>query len=114
MGDAETLAARAAEARRRQLCRQKVRDRKAYELRLRLGSPPPVRGRKHEPVQTELYLEELFEHPDTTDMTTQTDLFIDRPKSPFYYPAKTGIDASTQIYPGDVRPYTYIQPLITF
>lgn len=35
-------------------------------------------------------------------MCTQTDLFLERPVSPFYVPAKTGADVETQIYPGDV------------
>lgn len=38
-------------------------------------------------------------------MCTQTDLFVERPVSPFYVPAKTGADVETQIYPGDVSPY---------
>ncbi|XP_044743484.1 uncharacterized protein LOC123305746 isoform X2 [Chrysoperla carnea] len=112
-GDEETLAARAAEARRRQMCRQKAKDRKAYGVRLRLGSPPPIKGRKHEPVQTELYLEEIMDHPPVSDTTTQTDLFLERPKSPFYYPAKVGIDAATQIYPGDLFDFDIeVQPIL--
>lgn len=69
---------------------------------MRLGTPPPVQGRKHERVQTENYLEEIFVHPPVAEICTQTDLFLERPVSPFYVPAKTGADASTQIYPGDV------------
>lgn len=70
---------------------------------LRLGSPPPVSGRRHEPVQTDLYLEEIWNDPPGVDTCTQTDLFLDRPVSPFYVPMKSGIDVQTQIYPGDVR-----------
>lgn len=36
------------------------------------------------------------------DVGVQTDLFMDRPSTPLYVPAKTGADAATQIYPGDV------------
>lgn len=71
-------------------------------MRLRLMSPPPVAGRKHEKIQTEQYLEELFGKPEEMDTSTQTDLMYDRPQSPFYVPVKTGIDVETQIYPGDV------------
>ncbi|KAJ8985578.1 hypothetical protein NQ317_011542 [Molorchus minor] len=63
-GDGESAAARAAEAKRRAMAR--VRARKQQEAkanRLRLGSPPLVPGRKHERVQTELYLEELWIYP---------------------------------------------------
>lgn len=59
-------------------------------------------GRRHENVQTEIYLEELFVTPPVSDVCTQTDLFVERPISPFYVPAKTGADVETQIYPGDV------------
>lgn len=47
--------------------------------------------------------------PPAVDMYTQTDLFLDRPRSPFYVPAKTGIDAETQIYPGDVSLSSFAQ-----
>lgn len=85
-----------------------------------MGSPPPVAGkspdffplnciinntclgRRHETIQTETYLEELYVNPPVEDMCTQTDLFVERPVSPFYVPAKTGADVETQIYPGDV------------
>lgn len=36
------------------------------------------------------------------EVGVQTDLFVDRPATPVYVPAKTGADAFTQIYPGDV------------
>lgn len=63
-------------------------------------------GRKHQPVQTELYLEEIFNDPPSSDICTQTELFLERPISPYYVPAKVGMDAETQIYPGDVSPAT--------
>lgn len=101
-GDGESAAARAAEARRRAAARRKAKSQQIKPSHLRLGSPPPVQGRKHERIQTENYLEEIFVNPPITDMCTQTDLFLERPVSPLYVPAKTGADASTQIYPGDV------------
>lgn len=67
-----------------------------------MGTPPPLKGRLHENVQTEKYLEEIFDRPPVSDIGCQTDLFVDRPESPVYVPAKTGRDVETQIYHGDV------------
>lgn len=91
-----------AEARRRALARRRAQGQQNKAMRLRLLSPPPVPGRKHEKIQTEKYLEELWEKPTEADMSTQTEMMYDRPMSPFYVPRKTGVDAETQIYPGDV------------
>lgn len=84
------------------MARTKAKEQQIRGINLRLGSPPPVAGRKHEPIQTENYLEEILCNPPMEDKICQTDLFLDRPVSPFYVPAKTGIDVATQIYPGDV------------
>jgi len=59
-------------------------------------------GRDDAQVQTELYIEELVAHIDEFDIGCQTDELLDRPPSPLYVPAKTGIDVATQIYEGDV------------
>ncbi|CAH1105153.1 unnamed protein product [Psylliodes chrysocephalus] len=109
-GDGESAAAKAAEAQRR----AKVRAKAAKNIaRLRLGSPPAVSGRKHERIQTEDYLEEIFVNPPVNDICTQTDLFLDRPVSPFYVTAKTGIDTGTQIYPGDLFDFDMeVQPIL--
>ncbi|GLG92979.1 Uncharacterized protein GBIM_00504, partial [Gryllus bimaculatus] len=45
---------------------------------------------------------QLWERPPEVDVGCQTELFLDRPESPLYLPAKTGKDAETQIYPGDL------------
>ncbi|KAK4879165.1 hypothetical protein RN001_007311 [Aquatica leii] len=112
-GEAESAAARAAEARRRALARRKAQKQQIRAAQLRIGSPPPVPGRRHEPVQTELYLEEIWDNPPVTDMCTQTDLFLERPISPFYVPAKTGADVYTQIYPGDLFDFDMeVQPIL--
>lgn len=103
-GEQESAAARATEARRRALARRKAQKQQIRGADLRLRSPPPVAGRRHEPVQTCNYLEELFDNPPVTEICTQTDFFLDRPRSPYYIPRCTGIDAETQIYPGDVSP----------
>lgn len=84
------------------MARKRAQGQQTKAMRLRLMSPPPIFGRKHEKIQTEKYLEELWEKPTEQDNCTQTDLMYDRPMSPVYIPAKTGVDVATQIYPGDV------------
>ncbi|XP_066258682.1 radial spoke head protein 3 homolog B [Euwallacea similis] len=112
-GDGESGAARAAEARRRALARRKAKNQHFKSSHLRLGSPPPVPGRRHENIQTETYLEELYVNPPVSEMCTQTDLFVERPVSPFYVAAKTGADVETQIYPGDLFDFDMeVQPIL--
>lgn len=82
---------RAHEARKRQ-----------SELEQRSKSPPPVDGRRHQPVQTELYLEEITDNIEESEVTCQTDAWMDRPVTPLFVPAKTGADVETQIMPGDL------------
>ncbi|XP_047352166.1 flagellar radial spoke protein 3 isoform X2 [Vespa velutina] len=107
----QSIAARQAEARRRHLARKRAQAQICKVIRS--GSPPPVAGRKHEPVQTEFYLEELFEKPDEFEVSTQTDYFLDRPATPKYCPAKTGEDVSTQIEPGDLFDFDLeVQPIL--
>ena len=53
-------------------------------------------------VQTELYLEEITDRVEEADNQTQTDAFLDRPPTPLFVPAKTGMDVATQIEEGDV------------
>ena len=76
--------------------------RKRAKEQLRPRSPDPVEGRKHIDVQTELYLEELSDRVEEADVEIQTDAFLDRPPSPLFIPAKSGVDVDTQIYEGDV------------
>lgn len=84
------------EARKRALARRRAKE------QARRHTPEPVEGRKHIPVQTELYLEELSDRVEEVDVDVQTDAFLDRPPSPMFVPAKTGIDAETQILEGDL------------
>ena len=84
------------EARRRALARKKARE------QMRVRTPDAVDGRRHTEVQTELYLEEITDRVTESDMTTQTDAFLDRPTTPLFIPAKSGKDVSTQIEEGDV------------
>ncbi|XP_075970104.1 radial spoke head protein 3 [Anticarsia gemmatalis] len=103
----ESAAARAARTRRRALARR------AAAARLRPGTPPPAPGRRHHPIQTEYYLEELFDKGVEMEVGVQTDLFVDRPATPVYVPAKTGADAFTQIYPGDLFDFDLeVQPIL--
>ncbi|CAH0728089.1 unnamed protein product, partial [Brenthis ino] len=103
----ESNAARAAATRRRALARRAAR------ARLRPGTPPPAPGRRHHPIQTEYYLEELFDKGVEMEIGVQTDLFVDRPATPVYVPAKTGADAFTQIYPGDLFDFDVeVQPIL--
>lgn len=84
------------EARRRALARKRATD------QLKPRTPEPIEGRKHMDVQTELYLEELTDRVEESDISTQTDAFLDRPPTPLYVPAKTGVDIATQILEGEL------------
>lgn len=54
-------------------------------------------GKKTMEIQTEMFLEEITDRVIEEDVSTQTDPFMDRPDSPLFVPAKSGVDASTQI-----------------
>ncbi|XP_051176732.1 radial spoke head protein 3 homolog B isoform X2 [Leptopilina boulardi] len=111
--DGESQAMRHAETRKREMARRKVRSQASKAMLMRIGSPPPVPGRKHEPVQTDHYLEELFEKPDELEAGTQTDHFVDRPATPLFCPKKIGQDASTQIEAGELFDYDIeVQPIL--
>lgn len=78
------------------------------EEKNRPKSPDPVAGRVHMEVQTELYLEELSDKVEEADISVQTDPFLDRPPSPLYIPAKTGVDKETQIEDGEVKYFKFL------
>ncbi|OON14210.1 radial spoke protein 3, partial [Opisthorchis viverrini] len=64
-------------------------------------------------VQTGLYLEELTEQIEQDDFATQTDYFLDRPPTPLFVPAKTGVDVATQIYENDLFDFELeVQPIL--
>ena len=90
------------EIQRQQESRRRAIARKRAKYQLRPRSPEAVEGRKHMDVQTELYLEELSDRVEEADVECQTDNFLDRPPSPLFVPAKTGLDVATQILEGDV------------
>lgn len=61
-----------------------------------LGTPPPVKGRRHETIQTERCLEELLVKPSDYSVECQTDLYLyEIPAAP-YVSSKTGIDVATE------------------
>ncbi|XP_055913444.1 radial spoke head protein 3 homolog isoform X2 [Eupeodes corollae] len=99
-----------AEFRRRQCLRQRCKQRNQRNV---IGTPPPLDGRRHERVQTEKYLEELYDRPPEYDANTQTDLFLERPGTPPFIPEKVGIDAGTEIIDGDLFDFDQeVQPIL--
>lgn len=97
-----TAAPNPIEIQKKQEAARRKQARKRQEDKMRPKSPDAVAGRAHIEVQTELYLEELSDRVEESDLGTQTDPFLDRPPSPLYIPAKTGIDAETQIEDGEL------------
>ncbi|XP_019908727.2 radial spoke head protein 3 homolog [Esox lucius] len=84
------------EARRRARARERARE------QFRPTTPDALEGRKHMDVQTELYLEELSDRVEDTNVECQTDAFLDKPATPLFIPAKTGKDVATQIEDGEL------------
>lgn len=96
--------------------RRRAIARKRAKEQLKPRSPEPVEGRKHIDVQTELYLEELSDRVEESEVETQTDAFLDRPPSPLFIPAKTGVDVATQILEGEVcllKEFKHLQYIAT-
>lgn len=79
-----------------------------------IGTPPPVKGRRHEEIQTEKYLEELFDHPPERHIECQTEqFFLQAPPIAPFVPDKVGVDACTEIGDGDLFDFdTEVEPLI--
>jgi len=95
------------EARRRSLARRKSRD------LTRIRTPPPVEGRAHAQIQTEVILEELKEPVQEEEVSCQTDLFFDRPSSPLFVPANIGVDAQTQLCAGELFDFEVeVEPML--
>lgn len=92
---------------------RKAGKRLPYRGLMRVSTPPPVRGRQHADIQTEEYLEVLSDRPAEVEQTTQTPGFLDRPSSPLFVRAKTGIDVETQIQQGDLFDFDLeVEPLL--
>lgn len=101
------------EQQRELLLRKQARAHRRRLEPMRDQSPEAVEGRQHIEVQTDLYLEELTEKAQETDMQTQTDAFLDRPPSPLFIPAKTGVDIATQIEEGELFDFDLeVQPIL--
>lgn len=76
-------------------------------------TPPAVAGRQHADIQTETYLEELSDAPPMETAGTQTDALQDRPPSPLFVPAKSGVDAATQIQAGELFDFDLeVEPIL--
>jgi hypothetical protein len=89
------------------------RRRVPYAGMVRGSTPPPVAGRRHTDIQTDEYLEVLTDRMAETDMSTQTPAAMDRPASPLFVRAKTGIDVDTQIETGDLFDFDLeVEPLL--
>mmetsp|Transcript_11087 Transcript_11087/g.16329 ORF Transcript_11087/g.16329 Transcript_11087/m.16329 type:complete len:323 (-) Transcript_11087:37-1005(-) len=85
---------RAERFRKRRQTQQLEAQRRAEQMELDVA---PVDGRKHIEIQTEMFLEEITDRVIEQDQSTQTDPFMDRPDSPVFVPAKSGVDMYTQI-----------------
>ena len=81
---------------------EKSKSRSGGKVAWRSGTPEAVEGRQHVQLQTEVYLEELADVVVEQDQSCQTDQFVERPASPPFVPAKTGMDKETQILEGEV------------
>jgi hypothetical protein len=98
--------------RQQELARRRAA-KKRQQQKQRPRTPKAVDGRKHTDVQTELYLEELTDRVEETEISTQTDAFLDRPPSPLFIPPKTGMDAATQIMDGELFDFDVeVRPLL--
>uniref|UniRef100_T2MB47 Radial spoke head protein 3 homolog n=1 Tax=Hydra vulgaris TaxID=6087 RepID=T2MB47_HYDVU len=101
------------EAQKQQEIRRLALARKRAKQILKSQTPEPVEGRKHIDVQTELYLEELTDRVEEADIFTQTDTFLDRPPTPLFIPAKSGVDVSTQILDGELFDFNIeVKPIL--
>jgi hypothetical protein len=65
-------------------------------------------------IQTEPYLQEILEKAAESDISTQTDTFLDRPPTPPYFPPRTGVDVETQIEDHDLFEFDFeVQPIVS-
>ncbi|XP_061560489.1 radial spoke head protein 3 homolog isoform X2 [Phycodurus eques] len=102
-----------AEIQRQQEMRRAVTRKKKTKDQRRSSTPEAVQGRKHNVVQTELYLEELCYNIEVSHIECQTDPLLDRPATPLFIPAKSGKDVATQIEEGELFDFDReVQPLL--
>lgn len=81
-----------AESERRHILRERYSHRSKRNV---IGTPPPVKGRRHETIQTDRFLEELFVKPNEYSVECQTDLYLYEPPSAPHVPTKSGVDVGT-------------------
>merc|ERR1719198_704578 len=94
-------------AMKREVARRKV------DAGLTPRTPPPVAGRAHMDVQTDTYLEELMDRPVEVNVDTQTDPSMDRPSSPLFVPAKSGMDKDTQVDTAEIFDFNLeVKPIL--
>lgn len=87
--------------------------RRRREMAAKPRTPPPIDGRTHADAQTESFLEELTDRPVEASAETQTEPFLDRPPSPLFVPAKSGVDKETQIGPRDLFDFDFeVTPIL--
>ncbi|XP_073702492.1 radial spoke head protein 3 homolog [Garra rufa] len=98
---------------RQQEARKRALSRKRLKEQFGSKTPEPLEGRKNMDVQTEMYLEELCDHIEDVNVECQTDMFLDKPATPLFIPAKTGRDAATQIEEGELFDFDVeVQPVL--
>lgn len=81
-----------AEAERRQRLRERYSHRSKRSV---MGTPPPIKGRRHEIIQTDHLLEELFVKPNEYSVECQTDLYLYTPPNELHVPAVCCVDVGT-------------------
>ncbi|XP_056620662.1 radial spoke head protein 3 homolog [Triplophysa dalaica] len=95
------------EARRRAMSKKRLKEQFGTK------TPEPLEGRTNIDVQTEMYLEELSGRIEEVSVECQTDMFLDKPATPLFIPAKTGRDAATQIEEGELFDFDVeVQPVL--
>ncbi|XP_067239477.1 radial spoke head protein 3 homolog [Chanodichthys erythropterus] len=95
------------EARRRAMSRKRLKEQFGPK------TPEPLEGRKNIDLQTEMYLEELSDRIEEVSVECQTDMFLDKPDTPLFIPAKTGRDVATQIEEGELFDFDMeVQPVL--
>lgn len=95
------------EARRRAISRKRLKEQFGPK------TPEPLEGRTNIDVQTEVYLEELSDRIEEVSVECQTDMFLDKPATPLFIPAKSGRDVATQIEEGELFDFNVeVQPVL--
>lgn len=107
-GDVDALS-KESEAERRQLLRKRYSNRNKRAV---IGTPPPVKGRRHETIQTDRYLEELTVKPSDYSVECQTDLYLYQVPNAPYISNKGGIDVATETDPEEYDFDDEVQPII--